>query len=319
MTDTRAQALITNRGMRQQKREEAGEEHWAPYSAYMNTNYLPIQPSGIHELSSNSQYIHMLINMPSKLEFVQPTEYLKVITAERYAFENPLQPIFKLYAPIINNDRAKAISDAAEKAQKTHEEQASTSESGLNTEITWLKVVHSNGEDSKNEIKEEILAGAEWIIHKENTTTPESIKQDIQSLASRHPEGGACRFAEQAFAALRAAEAEVRANFPDRKGYMSLGSCFTVPEYRGRGLGHLLMEWGLNKADEMRLDIWIEAAPSAVLFYERHGFSRMKTFELDLACPDDILEEERVQWEAARDSILPVTAIFMCRFVGKDV
>ncbi|KAJ5290999.1 hypothetical protein N7478_000250 [Penicillium angulare] len=259
--------------------------------------------------------------MTFKLDTVQPTEYLKIITAERDAFENPPQNIFRLYCPIINNNRAKAISDTAKEIQEAYIEQATTAKAELTTENTWLKVVQTS-EDLKNKLQEEeILAGAEWIFHVEleTTTTSQSMEEDIESLASRHPEGGARIFAEQAFTILKTAEAEARAQFPGTKGYMSLGSLFTAPQYRRKGLGNLLMEWGVKKADEMGLDIWVEAAPSAVPFYERHGLLKVKTVDVDLMHPDDISECERLQWEKARDCILPVTVVLMHRLAKKDV
>ncbi|KAJ5097716.1 GNAT family acetyltransferase [Penicillium angulare] len=259
--------------------------------------------------------------MTFKLETVQPTEFLNIITAERDAFENPPQNIYRLYCPIGNNDRAKAISDIAEELQEISIKQATTAKSELTTQNTWLKVVQSS-EDPRNELRdEEILAGAEWIFHKdsETTTTSESMKEDIDSLASRQPEGGARIFAEQAFTILRTAEAESRAQVPGSKGYMSLGSFFTAPRHRKKGLGNLLMEWGVERADEMGLDIWIEAVPSAVPFYERHGFSQLKTVGIDLVCPDGVSERERLQWEEASDYILPVTVVLMYRLAKKDV
>lgn len=248
-----------------------------------------------------------------------------MIKAERYAFENPLQPIIRLYCPIIDNDLERTLADTAKSAQESLAEQT-TSPTTQKTESIWLKVLHSTGTQpsTENGTEREILGGAEWIFHKENTPTslPEksTIREGVQSLASRHPEGGARIFAEQAFTLLRTAEIENRVKYSGGRPYMSLGSCFTAPEYRMRGIGHLVMEWGVKKADEMGLDIWIEAAPSAVPFYQRYGFVSLKTVELqvEMECPDELKGVERRQWEEMRDFILPVTAVVMGRVIARN-
>ena len=258
-------------------------------------------------------------------EIVQSEDLFDMIKAERYAFENPLQPIFRLYCPIIDNDLEKTLADTAKSAQESLAEQT-TSPTAQKTESTWLKVIRSTAANvsTEKETGQEILGGAEWIFHKENTPTsiPDkpAILESVQSLASRHPEGGARMFAEQAFTLLRTAEIENRVKYSGGKPYMSLGSCFTAPEYRRQGIGHLVMEWGVKKADEMGLDIWIEAAPSAVPFYQRYGFVSMKTVELhvEMKCPDELEELEREQWEETRDFLLPVTAVIMGRVIVRN-
>lgn len=45
-----------------------------------------------------------------------------------------------------------------------------------------------------------------------------------------------------------------------------------VPEYAGRGVGSLLLEWGLKKADEDDRAVYVTASPSGMRVYERAGF-----------------------------------------------
>ncbi|KAJ5802083.1 uncharacterized protein N7503_004533 [Penicillium pulvis] len=246
--------------------------------------------------------------MPYFLSLVHasPNEYPAVIAAERYAFENPLQPIFRLYCPLLNNSIEETISATAEKARKENLESIPSDPTS-----TWLQVTRSK--ETPHAPNEPILGGAEWIFIPENTSTPQNLESEIKSLSLRHPAGGARIFAEQAFRTLRTAEFETRERYSGKKAYMTLGSCFTVPEYRRKGIAYMLMEWGLEKADEGGLDVWIEAAPDAVPFYERCGFEKKVTIFLDFPCPDGLTDVEKEEWEVAKGSILPITAVIMGR------
>lgn len=48
--------------------------------------------------------------------------------------------------------------------------------------------------------------------------------------------------------------------------------CFTDPDYRGRGIGKFLMEWGVKKADEMGVESFIEASEMGTHLYRKFGF-----------------------------------------------
>ncbi|KAJ5641453.1 hypothetical protein N7490_005453 [Penicillium lividum] len=250
--------------------------------------------------------------MPYFLSLVHanPNEFPAVIAAERYAFENPLQPIFRLYCPLINNNIDETISTTAEKAQK---EQIAQLEERIesNPTSTWLQVTRSK--KSPHPPDEPIIGGAEWIFIPENASTPTTLEAEIHSLAARHPEGGARIFAEHAFRTLRTAEHETRERYSGKQAYMTLGSCFTVPEHRRKGIAYMLMEWGLERADKGGYDVWIEAAPDAVPFYERCGFEKRVTVFLDFSCPRGLSDVEKEEWNCARESILPVTTVIMGR------
>jgi len=53
---------------------------------------------------------------------------------------------------------------------------------------------------------------------------------------------------------------------------LDLNIIFTHPEHRNRGAGSLLVEWGVRKADEMRVEAYVEAALMGKSVYEKHGF-----------------------------------------------
>lgn len=57
----------------------------------------------------------------------------------------------------------------------------------------------------------------------------------------------------------------------------------TDPEYQGRGAGSALMEWGKQKADELKLPIFLESSQKGHAFYQKHGFKDVEVVEIDLS------------------------------------
>lgn len=237
--------------------------------------------------------------MPLTLAVAHIDDIPNITAAEWNAFENPLQPIFRLYCPVTNSNRAQSIARYAKELQEDLQEQHT------NIENVWLKVVDSDSAD-----EDVIVGGAQWLFVTQEIT---SIEQSVRSLSKRWPEGGAKMFASQAFRILREAEAKHKAGRSGQHSYATLGTFFTIPEYRKRGIGNMLMEWGLKRAGEKGLEAWIEAAPPAVPFYERHGFMPMETTHLDPERPFGLSEGEYAKWDDTAKSILPITAIVMCR------
>lgn len=237
-------------------------------------------------------------SMPVTLTLAHIDDIPSIVAAERDAFENPFQPIFRLYCPIFHSREETIALNAAEY-------QDSIREQDPNVENVWLKVI-----DSDSSGKKMIVGGAQWLFVSKETT---SIDEHVRSLASRYPAGGATIFAEQAFRILREAEARQKKGRSGEHAYATLGTFFTIPEYRRRGIGHTLMEWGLKRADEKGLEVWIEAVPPAVPFYEAYGFVQMETTSLNPECPVPLSAGATAEWNAMAESLLPITATVMCR------
>ena len=72
---------------------------------------------------------------------------------------------------------------------------------------------------------------------------------------------------------------------------------FTHPQYRNRGAGHLLMEWGTRKADELGLEIFVEASPLGFQLYSKHGFRAERVVELT---PPRQADEKDEEWAQCR-------------------
>ena len=90
-----------------------------------------------------------------------------------------------------------------------------------------------------------------------------------------------------------------------------LDICFVHPEYRRRGIGRLLMAWGVNKADEMGLESYIDATEAGIPLYEMCGY--VKASRVDFNASKD---EPSPQWNKLQEELLPFAFWPMWRPVG---
>ena len=51
-----------------------------------------------------------------------------------------------------------------------------------------------------------------------------------------------------------------------------LNICFTHPEYRRHGVGRMLMDWGLERADRLGLETYVDATEEGKKLYDKYGF-----------------------------------------------
>ncbi|KAJ0108912.1 hypothetical protein J7T55_005455 [Diaporthe amygdali] len=62
-----------------------------------------------------------------------------------------------------------------------------------------------------------------------------------------------------------------------------LGMIVTSPDYRRRGAASLLMQWGIEKADERGVEIYLESSLAGRPLYEKFGLRTLKVFDFDMA------------------------------------
>ncbi|RVX75840.1 hypothetical protein B0A52_00197 [Exophiala mesophila] len=55
----------------------------------------------------------------------------------------------------------------------------------------------------------------------------------------------------------------------------------TDPKHQGRGAGSMLIKWGTDIADKMRLPAYLESSPKAYKLYQKHGFNTIGVFTMD--------------------------------------
>lgn len=129
---------------------------------------------------------------------------------------------------------------------------------------TWLRVVDENSGT--------VLGGGRWSIYK---TSPYENEHKVE--ASWWPAGLPWEIATDCLDQFRATSAK-----HIDKPHVFLNILFTHPEHRGKGVASLVMKWGLEHADELGLETYIEATDVGKPVYEKFGFDAIEMSELHL-------------------------------------
>ena len=81
---------------------------------------------------------------------------------------------------------------------------------------------------------------------------------------------------------------------------------FTHPSHRRRGVGKLLMQWGMDQAREKGLEVFVEATDIGLPLYESFGLRVMYVDHLDAyeRNPSD-------EWRKMSHELLPLHWFFM--------
>lgn len=82
--------------------------------------------------------------------------------------------------------------------------------------------------------------------------------------------------------------------------YEGLSLCFTDPKYRNHGVGAMMVDWGVKKADELGLECFTTATFMSQSLYEKAKFLVVDETVLDMDLPHPSEE-----WKACQKQLLP--------------
>ncbi|KAM4058738.1 acetyltransferase (GNAT) domain-containing protein [Hirsutella rhossiliensis] len=188
--------------------------------------------------------------MTFKLIEVDPTsDFDELIECEWASYETPNQNFFRLYCPIHGTGptaRADSLRECTRRRLDWHKSDPSS---------YWQKVVNS-------ECK--IVGGALWKICPTYTLK----KIDSHSQVSWYPEGGQRDYVAAALERIHAVRKKV-----ESRPQVFLTTIFTHPDYRHQGVADLMMNWGIQKADQMGVEMWLNATVYGLPLYKKHGFT----------------------------------------------
>ena len=88
---------------------------------------------------------------------------------------------------------------------------------------------------------------------------------------------------------------------------------FTHPDYRRQGVADELMKWGTQKADQMGVEMWLNAAASATSLYKKHGFVTVRDNDLV-----PTTENPSEAWSEIRDRLRLEPVFVMWRPAGGE-
>ncbi|PVI02750.1 acyl-CoA N-acyltransferase [Periconia macrospinosa] len=125
-----------------------------------------------------------------------------------------------------------------------------------------------------DEVTGEQMAFSKWCFYK----TEEEAKAAPPRLNPSGP-GTNEEACKAFFGGLGQKKAEIIGNMP----HAYLGMLHTGPQYQKRGAASALLKWGLQRADELNLPVYLESSPTAYPLYRKHGFKDVGSVDVDLA------------------------------------
>jgi GNAT superfamily N-acetyltransferase len=151
----------------------------------------------------------------------------------------------------------------------------------------WLKVTDAE--------TGEVVGGCRWHVHETNPYVGEKATARFVVPFSSDP-------TEKEFASLVLGQILNPRAERYAKAHTHLHICFVHPDHRRRGVGALLMSWGVKKADEMRVESFLEGTPMGRHLYEKFGFVVVST---EKAITD--VDEPSAKWRQLEEQYLPYT------------
>ncbi|KAL2855624.1 acyl-CoA N-acyltransferase [Aspergillus pseudodeflectus] len=116
-----------------------------------------------------------------------------------------------------------------------------------------------------------IAALAKWKIYSGDACRDEQETKD----ATGWPEICDTDLCDRFFGTLE----KERVNAMGNRPHYYLDMLGTRPEFNGRGLASKLLQWGLSRADEEKVMVFLVSTPQGKRLYERYGFETLAEYE----------------------------------------
>ncbi|ENH62193.1 hypothetical protein FOC1_g10015157 [Fusarium oxysporum f. sp. cubense race 1] len=220
------------------------------------------------------------------IEVDTATDFEELIACQWASYENPLQPFFRMFCPLNASTHAESLKESVALQLKWHNEDPTS---------YWAKVVNDDGK---------IVGGCLWKIYSEN---PFDTDED-HSYAYWQPEGERREFITQALKQFDAPRARMGA-----RPQVYVNIVFTHPDHRRQGVANVIMNWSKQKADEMGVELWLDATEQGVPVYEKHGFTVVNVNTIQ-----PTKENPGEEWHKVKDELGPMTFRQMWRPAGGD-
>jgi GNAT superfamily N-acetyltransferase len=150
----------------------------------------------------------------------------------------------------------------------------------------WLKVIDTE--------TGEMVGGCRWHFH---ATDPYEVAKPAKFVAPFSSDDIEKEFVSLVLGQILNPRAKRYC-----KPHAHLHICFVHPDYRRRGVGALMMSWGVEKADEMKVEAFLESTPIGRNLYENFGFVVVVTEEAHTA-----VENSSPRWRQLEEIYMPYT------------
>ena len=221
-------------------------------------------------------YVPDCANMPFTLtELKEDAEFEDLVKVEWASYETPLCRLIRLFFPLHGQGpeaRAVALKESTERQIGWHRGDASS---------RWIKVIDT---DTGR------LAGAAcWHIFESDPYAEPSEEE-----CTWYPAGADREMANDLMEQFMTPRmtymgkphmcmcCQLDGFTETRLTGSVLEICFVHPDFRRRGAGRLLMEWGIAKADRMGMESYIDATAEGKPLYEAYGFVAANRLDFNL-------------------------------------
>jgi len=213
----------------------------------------------------------------SELDAITDVVWLANYTPYRALFSG----IYPIFGPT-TADREAAVTSSKNRNWKSHISDPSSH---------WFYV--------KDTESEQVLGGVQWKVHDTNPYP----KGPVPFKVDWWPEGEGRNFVAEMLKQLYAARM-----WWMQKPHIVPNWMVVHPKHRHRGIGRLLMTWGIGKANQLGLECFLEASEPARFLYEKSGFQTL--FKIVLSPEKEHPSEE---WLKLQHELCPTYAYLMWR------
>jgi len=126
-----------------------------------------------------------------------------------------------------------------------------------------------------NPSQEEVIA---WALWNAPSPTPPSASTATTTDLPTWPAGCDVVLANHFFGNL----VQRRKRIMDPRPYWYLEIIATRPDWQGKGAAGKLLRWGLERADQQGVEVYLEASPDGKPIYEHFGFEEVERLVVDL-------------------------------------
>ncbi|KAL4866235.1 hypothetical protein BDV12DRAFT_138390 [Aspergillus spectabilis] len=134
-----------------------------------------------------------------------------------------------------------------------------------------------------------IIGSSRWSIHLSDEADEKSVEEVVEGRMSANLPEMKRDVARVVYTAVTVGRRDVLSvpdaaagnNEGEGKGCVlrkrvELEGLFVHPEYQRRGIARELLQWGLEEAEKLGLEVYLEATPAGRPFYSRCGFETVK-------------------------------------------
>lgn len=127
---------------------------------------------------------------------------------------------------------------------------------------------------------QEYVGVSRWLIHPHPEPFDEAaeIAQSENEYLTAENVPGINR---AALRMLRIAQAKAKAKYLGDRAFVYLWILGTIEAAQGKGVGVFGLQWGMDKARELDIPVYLDSGENAVGFYEKQGFKQLGMLDYD--------------------------------------